>query len=92
MHDTIRKQGPKRVLWECIFRSDRFTQIAIVDNITAVQKVRRKSPIGKLRDYAVLALRGVYIAARKMPIPYSKPVGRWLLGEVTARISSRRFS
>lgn len=59
MHDTIRKRGPKRVLWEYIFRSDRFTQIAIVDNITAVQKVKRKSPISKLRDYAVLALRGV---------------------------------
>ena len=92
MHDTIRKQGPKRVLWENIFRSDRFTQISIVDNITAVQKVTRKSPISKIRDYAVLALRGVYIAARKMRIPYSKPVGRWLLGEVTTRISRHRFS
>jgi hypothetical protein len=39
MHDTIRKKGPKRVLWENVFRSGRFQEIVIVDNITAVRKV-----------------------------------------------------
>ena len=54
MHDTIRKQGPKRVLWENIFRSNRFAQIPIVDNITVVRKVRSKPLLGKLRDGVVL--------------------------------------
>ncbi len=84
MHDTIRKMGPKRVLWENIFRSHRFEQFAIVDNITAVRKVRRKSALRRLRDYTVLVLRAVYIAARKSRVPYSKPIGRWLLRKISA--------
>jgi MMP 1-O-methyltransferase len=84
MHDTIRKHGPKRVLWEHIFRSNKFAQIAIVDNITAVRKVRTKALLSKLRDCSVLALRGIYIAARKRRVPYSKPFGRWLLRTTTA--------
>jgi hypothetical protein len=43
MHDTIRKAGPKRVLWEKIFLSGRFQEIAIIDNITAVRKVKKDS-------------------------------------------------
>jgi hypothetical protein len=39
--DTIRKKEPKRVLWENVFRSNRFQDIAIVDNITAAKKVAR---------------------------------------------------
>ncbi len=35
MHDTIKKKGPKRVLWESVFRSGRFQEIVSVDNITA---------------------------------------------------------
>ncbi|HEY7217093.1 MAG TPA: class I SAM-dependent methyltransferase [Candidatus Binatia bacterium] len=85
MHDTIRKRGPKRVLWENIFRSNRFAQIAIVDNITAVRKVKSKPLLAKLRDGGVLALRGLYIAARKSRVPYSKPFGRWLFRTMTAK-------
>jgi len=83
MHDTIRKKGPKRVLWENVFLSGRFQGIAIVDNITAVRKVEKRSLTGKLRDYLTLALRGVYIAARKSRVPYSKSVGRSLLKILT---------
>jgi predicted O-methyltransferase YrrM len=85
MHDTIRKKGPKRVLWEEVFRSRRFQEIAIVDNITAVRKVERARPFAKARDYFTLALRGVYIAARKSRIPYAKPAGRWLLRKLTSQ-------
>ncbi len=83
MHDTIRKKGPKRVLWEKVFLSGRFQEIAIVDNITAVRKVEKRSVVGKIRDCATLALRGVYIAARKSHVPLSKPVGRYLLKTLT---------
>lgn len=83
MHDTIRKKGPKRVLWENVFLSDRFQEIAIVDNITAVRKVEKRSLMGKVRDYSTLALRAIYIAARKSRVPYSKPVGRYLLKTLT---------
>lgn len=85
MHDTIRKKGPKRVLWENVFRSGRFQEIAIVDNITAVRKVRRASLIGRLRNYLTLAFRAIYIAARKSSLPYSKPAGRWLLRKLTTQ-------
>ena len=85
MHDTIRKQGPKRVLWEYVFRSGRFQEIAIVDNITAVRKVRRASLGARLRDYLTLVLRAVYIAARKSSVPYSKEYGRKFLRRVTAQ-------
>ena len=85
MHDTIRKKGPKRVLWEYVFRSGRFQEIAIIDNITAVRKVSRASLLGRLRNYFTLALRGLYIAARKSGVPYSKPAGRWLLRKLTAQ-------
>jgi hypothetical protein len=44
MHDTIRKNGPKRVLWENVFRSGRFQEIAIVDNITAVRQGQPSLP------------------------------------------------
>ncbi|HEY2919039.1 MAG TPA: class I SAM-dependent methyltransferase [Candidatus Binatia bacterium] len=83
MHDTIRKQGPKRVLWENVFRSSRFQEIAIVDNITAVRKVKRASLLARLRKYVTLALRAVYIASRKSSVPHSKTVGRNLLRRCT---------
>jgi len=79
MHDTIRKRGPKRVLWEDVFRSGRFQEIAIVDNITAMHKVQRAALAARLRNYTTLALRALYIAARKSRIPHSKNTGRrWL--------------
>jgi MMP 1-O-methyltransferase len=85
MHDTIRKKGPKRVLWENVFRSERFQEIAIVDNITAVRKVQKAGLLAGLRDDVTLGLRGVYIAARKSRIPFSKPAGRWLLRKLTTQ-------
>ncbi|MFQ5902614.1 MAG: class I SAM-dependent methyltransferase [Candidatus Binatia bacterium] len=83
MHDTIRKKGPKRVLWESIFRSDHFQEISIVDNITAARKVKRNSPWGSLTKWSTIWCRALYIAARKIRIPYAKPVGRWLLKRLT---------
>jgi predicted O-methyltransferase YrrM len=84
MHDTIRKKGPKRVLWESVFRSDRFQNIAIVDNITAARKVKRITLRGRLAKWLVIGFRGGYIAARKMGVPGAKPAGRWLLKKLTA--------
>jgi predicted O-methyltransferase YrrM len=83
MHDTIRKKGPKRVLWEQIFRSNRFQEIALVDNIAAARKVRRTSPSGSLVKWAIIGCRGLYIAARKVRLPYAKPAGRWILRKLT---------
>lgn len=85
MHDTIRKPGPKRVLWENVFRSDRFQEITIFDNITAVRKVKKVSAAAKLKKSAVLALRALYIAARKSSVPHSKTVGRRLLQKLTVQ-------
>lgn len=85
MHDTIRKQGPKQVLWENVFRSGRFHEIAIIDNITAVRKVKRANPTVRWRDDLTLAARAVYIAARKSRIPGSKIYGRKLLRRITAQ-------
>ncbi len=85
MHDTIRKPGPKRVLWEKVFRSGCFQEIAIVDNITAMRKVEKAGGFAKIRDYVTLGLRGVYIGARKSRIPFAKPAGRWLLRKLTAQ-------
>lgn len=86
MHDTIRKPGPKRVLWEQVFRSKCFQEIAIVDNITAVRKVSHASTAALLSKYATLALRGVYIAARKTHVPRSKELGRKALRRFTAQL------
>ena len=83
MHDTIRKKGPKRVLWENIFRSDRFQAVSIVDNITAARKVKRTSAWGNLTKWATIGCRALYIAARKLRLPYAKPVGRWILRKLT---------
>jgi predicted O-methyltransferase YrrM len=83
MHDTIRKNGPKRVLWENVFRSGRFQEIAIVDNITAVRKVNQASLLARIRNYLTLALRAIYIAARKSSVPHGKTVGRELLRRFT---------
>lgn len=83
MHDTIRKKGPKRVLWEKVFRSGRFQEIAIVDNITAMRKVRRASLRARLDNYLTLALRALYIAARKSGVSHSKSTGRRLLKKWT---------
>jgi len=85
MHDTIRKPGPKRVLWEHVFRSGRFQEIAIVDNITAVRKVRRASPAALIKKCATFGLRAAYIAARKARVPGSKEYGRRVLRRFTAQ-------
>jgi predicted O-methyltransferase YrrM len=83
MHDTIRKKGPKRVLWEGIFRSNRFQDIAIVDNITAARKVNQTSFWGELTKWLTIGCRVLYIAARKIRLPYAKPLGRWILRKLT---------
>ena len=83
MHDTIRKQGPKRVLWESVFHSDRFQGISIVDNITAARKVSRLTIRARLAKWATIGCRALYIAARKLRLPYAKPVGRLLLRKLT---------
>ena len=85
MHDTIRKKGPKRVLWENVFRSDRFQEITIVDNITAVRKVKKATTTAKVRKSCTLALRALYIAARKSSVPKSKDIGRALLCKMTSQ-------
>jgi predicted O-methyltransferase YrrM len=85
MHDTIRKQGPKKVLWENVFRSCRFQEIAIVDNITAAKKVRKTSLWPMLRKWLTIVFRGIYIGARKGRFPRSKSVGRLLLKKWTAQ-------
>jgi predicted O-methyltransferase YrrM len=83
MHDTIRKKGPKRVLWESVFRSRRFQEISIVDNITAARKMTKIPALGRLTKWLTIAGRALYIAARRMRLPYAKPVGRWLLERLT---------
>jgi predicted O-methyltransferase YrrM len=85
MHDTIRKKGPKRVLWEQVFRSDRFQEITIADNITAVRKVKKATIGAKVRKSVTLALRALYIAARKSSVPNSKTLGRKFLRKATAQ-------
>ena len=85
MHDTIRKHGPKKVLWENVFRSGRFQEIAIVDNITAMRKVKQAPLTARLQNYLTLMLRALYIAARKSGVPRSKTVGRQLLRRLTAQ-------
>jgi predicted O-methyltransferase YrrM len=86
LHDTIRKKGPKKVLWENVFRSCRFQDIAIVDNITAARKVRKASLLATSRKWLTIVLRGIYIGARKSRVPGSKPVGRLLLKKWTSQI------
>lgn len=83
MHDTIRKKGPKRVLWEDIFRCNRFQKISIVDNITAARKVKKNSLWGSLIKWLTIVFRALYIAARKIGVPGAKPVGRWALKRLT---------
>jgi MMP 1-O-methyltransferase len=85
MHDTIRKEGPKRVLWERVFRSDRFQEICIVDNITAVRKVKKATVGARVNKSLALALRALYIAARKSSVPKSKTSGRRLLRKLTSQ-------
>jgi MMP 1-O-methyltransferase len=85
MHDTIRKKGPKKVLWKNIFRSNRFQEIAIVDNITAAKKVRKASLRAQTKKWLTILLRGVYIGARKSRLPHSKRIGRSLLKKLTSQ-------
>jgi predicted O-methyltransferase YrrM len=86
MHDTIRKKGPKKVLWENVFRSRRFQEIAIVDNITAARKVQKPSLGATLRKWLTIVLRGIYIGARKSRLPFSKTRGRLLLKKLTSQV------
>jgi hypothetical protein len=66
-----------------VFCSGRFQEIAIVDNITAMRKVGRASLGRRLHNYSTLALRALYIAARKSGIVHSKSTGRRLLKKWT---------
>jgi Methyltransferase domain len=68
MHDTIRKQGPKKVLWENVFRSWRFQEIAIVDNITAARKVRKASLLALLKEGVNHCLKGNLYRRAQGPI------------------------
>ena len=66
-----------------MFCSSRFQEIAIVDNITAMRKVRGISLAARLPNYLTLALRALYIALRKSGVVHSKSVGRRLLKQWT---------
>jgi hypothetical protein len=50
-----------------------------------MRKVEKAGLSASVRDHLTLGLRGVYIAARKSRIPFSKPAGRWLLRKLTAQ-------
>jgi len=56
-------------LWENVFHSSCFQEIAIVDNLTAVRKVACATAPARLRKQATLGFRALYIAARKSPRP-----------------------
>ena len=86
LHDTIRKKGPKKVLWENVFRSRRFQEIAIVDNITAARKVRNTSVPATARKWLTIVFRAIYIGARKARLPFSKTKGRLLLKKWTSQV------
>lgn len=75
MHDTMRKPGPKKVLWKNVFRSGRFQEIAIVGNSTAVRKVKQAPLAALVQNYLTLALCALRIAARKSRVLVQKPLG-----------------
>ena len=83
LHDTIRKKGPKRILWENVFQSNRFQDISIVDNMTAARKMTKISFGAKLLKWFTIGCRALYISARKVRIPHAKPAGRWALKKLT---------
>jgi len=68
-HDTYSWEGPKRVVEEMILPSRSFVVIGLVDSITAVKKIARRTPQTFLRNWGFLFLRYLYNLGRRHILP-----------------------
>jgi predicted O-methyltransferase YrrM len=59
-HDTIGREGPRRVVEEKVFRSRRFRNVRFVDSMTVAEKVADNTAADRLRNRYVLLVKDMY--------------------------------
>jgi MMP 1-O-methyltransferase len=59
-HDTIGRDGPRRVVAEKVFKSRRFRNVRFVDSMTVAEKVAENTAADRLRNRYVLAVKDLY--------------------------------
>ena len=74
-HDTIGREGPRRVVEENVFKSHRFRNVRFVDSMTVAEKVAQNTAADRLRNRYVLLVKDVYDGAyrlyqkSRLPVP-----------------------
>ena len=85
MHDTIRKNGPSACYGKNCFALAAFKSSPSSTTSPPCQRSDGHARGARLHSYLTLALRALYIAARKSGIVHSKSIGRLLLKGWTRR-------
>lgn len=83
-HDTIGREGPRRVVEQMVFRSHRFRNVRFVDSMTVAEKVEQNTAAERLRNRYVLLVKDAYDMAyrayqgtgMRLPVPVRSAVKR----------------
>lgn len=59
-HDTIGWPGPKRVVEECVFRSNNFKKVSFKGSITFAQKVKKIEKRDRIKNHFFLMIKNFY--------------------------------
>jgi predicted O-methyltransferase YrrM len=59
-HDTIGRPGPKKVVEECIFKSNNFKGVIFKGSITFAQKVKKIEKWDRIRNHFFLIIKNFY--------------------------------
>lgn len=68
-HDTIIRDGPKKVVKDAILKTKHFKNVRFVDTITIMQKVECNNLIDRIRNRYVLLLKTFYEIGYKLRLP-----------------------
>ncbi len=77
-HDTLNFPGPKKVVREKIFYSDRFSQVGLIDNLVYAAKLPMLKSYDHLQKMKVHTLKRLICLGKRLPSPLRK-VGKIIL-------------
>lgn len=72
-HDTNLALGPKMVVKELVFHSNKFRNVGFVDSITFAEKVKQNSFWDRLRNRRVLLLKNFFTAVCNFHVRFGIP-------------------
>ena len=82
-HDTIYYDGPRRVVRDQIFKSDRFADIGMEECIVYARKVKKNTISDRLHAKYIYIIHSICVLAKKAKLPkYIETIGRKVIRKI----------